>query len=242
MEMVRNDHKNRDKMTMSSGIENHYFNSMSLIKVFIFEDEWMVREALESIIEKSDSGLEFIGDADNVEQGVKTALEVKPDVVLMDLRLKGQMNGIEAMRIILNKQPDIKIIVFTSFPDEKTLHESVDLGAQGYLLKQEVTDPSIIINAIHEVHAGHSYLTPSMTAKMLNIVRKSKAVNDYNLTDREKEVLSLISEGNANKQIAGILEIDERTVANHISHILDKMGAKNRTDAVIRAREEGIIK
>ena len=229
-------------MTMDVGIAKQHFNSMSPIKVFIFEDEWMVREALTSIIEKSDSELQTVGEADNAESGVKAALEAKPDVVLMDLRLKGHMSGIDAMRQLIAKQPAIKTVIFTSFPDEETLRDAVAAGAQGYLLKREVTDPAIIIKAILEVNAGHSYLTPSMTAKILDIVRKSKNDDKFNLTDREKEILGLIAEGNANKQIAGILNIDERTVANHVSRILDKMDAKNRTDAVVKARNEGIIK
>jgi NarL family two-component system response regulator LiaR len=229
-------------MTIAAGIAKHHFNSMSPIKVFIFEDEWMVREALTSIIEKSDFELQIVGEADNAESGVKAALEAKPDVVLMDLRLKGQISGIEAMRQLIAKQPAIKIIIFTNFPDEETLQDAVGVGARGYLLKQEVTDPAIIIKAIQEVNAGHSYLTPSMTAKILDIVRKAKNDDKFNLTDREKEILGLIAEGNANKQIAGILSIDERTVANHVSHIFCKMGAKNRTDAVVKAKNEGIIK
>jgi len=228
-------------MTIAARIAKHHFISMSPIKVFIFEDEWMVREALTSIIEKSDIRLQIVGEADNAESGVKAALEAKPDVALMDLRLKGQISGIEAMRQLIAKQPAIKIVIFTSFPDEETLRDAVAAGARGYLLKREVTDPAIIIKAILEVNAGHSYLTPSMTAKILNIVRKSGNDDKFNLTEREKEILGLIAEGNANKQIAGILKIDKCTVANHVGHILEKMSAKNRTDAVVKARNEGII-
>lgn len=215
---------------------------MSQIKVFIFEDEWMVREALTSIIEKSDLGLQVVGEADNAESGVKSALEAKPDIVLMDLRLKGPTSGIEAMRQLIAKLPEVKVIIFTSFPDEATLRNAVNSGAQGYLLKPEVTDPDTILKAILEVNAGRSYLTPTMTAKILDIVRKSGSDDRFNLSEREKEILGLIVEGNSNKQIAGILSIDERTVANHVSRILEKMGAKNRTDAAVKARNEGIIK
>jgi NarL family two-component system response regulator LiaR len=228
-------------MTMDAGIAKRHFISMQPIKIFLFEDEWLVREALASIIEKSDFEMQIVGEADNAESGVKTALEAKPDVVLMDLRLNGHMSGIDAIRQLTAKQPAIKTVIFTSFPGEETLRDAVAAGAQGYLLKREVTDPAIIIKAIQEVNDGHSFLTPSMTAKILNIVRKSKNDDKYNLTDREKEILGLIAEGNANKQIAGILNIDERTVANHVSRILEKMGAKNRTDAVVKARDEGII-
>lgn len=228
-------------MTIATRIGKLHFKSMPQIKVFIFEDEWMVREALSSIIEKSDSGLQIVGETDNAERGVKAALEAKPDIVLMDLRLKGPTSGIAAMRQLIAKQPAIKVIIFTGFPDEATLRNAITAGAQGYLLKQEVTDPAIIIKAILEVNAGRSYLTPAMTAKILDIVRNSKLENKFNLTDREKEILALIAEGNSNKQIAGIVDIEDRTVANHVSRILEKMGAKNRTDAVVKARNEGII-
>ena len=115
------------------------------------------------------------------------------------------------------------------FQSLETLQSVITAGAAGFLLKQEVHDPETIAAAIRTVHHGNAYMTPSMTAKILTVVRRLSRDGSYDLTKREREILQLITEGRGNREIAGELAIDVRTVANHVSNLLFKMGAKNRT-------------
>ena len=216
------------------------------IKVFIFEDHWMCREALVSVLSKVD-GIEVVGAAEEVQEGLDHALKIKPDVVLMDIRFKikdsdRQENlGIKATSVLTKKLPETKVIVFTEFPDEDNLHSAVKAGASGYLLKTEVQDSDIIVQAINSVHRGEAYMTPSMTAKILKVVKKLSKDCKYDLTKREIEIVRLIAEGKDNREIAKTLNVNVRTIANHVSNILLKMHAKNRTEAAAIARKDGVI-
>jgi DNA-binding NarL/FixJ family response regulator len=211
------------------------------IKVFIFEDHWMCREALVSVLGK-EQGLEITGAVGDVREGMAECTRIKPDVVLMDVLFHGERLGIEATSTLQGKLPDTKVIIFTEFPDEETLQSAINAGASGFLLKKEVQDPEIIVNAIHTVHRGDAYMTPLMTAKILKVVQRlSQDDDEYKLTKRELEVLELITAGKENRDIAGWLHIDVRTVANHVSNLLFKMGAKNRTEAAAIARRKGLV-
>jgi DNA-binding NarL/FixJ family response regulator len=209
------------------------------IRVFIFEDHWMCREALVSVLGK-DQDIEITGAVENAREGKGECIRSKPDVVLMDVLFHGERLGIEATSSIKEKLPETKIIIFTEFPDEETLQDAVKAGASGFLLKKEVQDPEIIANAIRTVHRGEAYLTPSMTEKILKVVKRLSQNDNYDLTKRELEVLQQIVAGKDNRGIAGELCIDIRTVANHVSNLLFKMGAKNRTEAAAIARKKGI--
>jgi len=220
-------------------IKTEYSNSVP-IKVYIFEDHWMCREALVSALGKV-KGIEIAGATEHVNEGLNEVKNIRPDVVLMDLLFHGKNLGIQAISDIKEKLPETKVIVFTEFPDEDTLRRAVKAGASGFLLKKEVQDPDIIINAIRTVYQGDAYLTPSMTAKILKVVRHLSGNDKYELTKREKEILKLIAEGKDNKEIAKGLAIDIRTVASHVSSILFKMNAKNRTEAAAIARKEGLV-
>jgi len=215
-------------------------------RVFIFEDNWMCREALVSVLSKVD-GIEVVGASEEVQEGLDRALKVKPDVVLMDIRFKTKASdkqedlGIKATSVLTEKLPDVKVIVFTDFPDEDNLHGAVKAGASGYLLKAEVQDPDIIVQAINSVYRGEAYMTPSMTAKILKVVKKLSKDCKYDITKREREIMRLIAEGKDNKEIAKTLNINVRTIANHVSNILFKMDAKNRTEAAVIARKDGVI-
>ena len=210
------------------------------VKVFIFEDHWMCREALVSVLGKED-GIEIMGTSEDAREGLPACIDCKPDVVLMDVLFRGERLGLQATAELKEKLPETKVIIFTEFPDEETLQGAVKAGASGFLLKKEVQDPEIILNAIRAVHHGDAYLTPSMIAKVLNVVRRLSDKDKYELTKRERQILKLISEGNDNRGIAKDLQIDERTVANHVSNLLFKMNAKNRTEAAAIARKEGIL-
>lgn len=213
---------------------------MAPIRVFIFEDDWMCREALVSVIGKEE-GIDVIGDAEDLHEGLEKALKINPDVVLMDIRYHGENLGIEATSTIKKKLPETKVIVFTAFPDEENLRDAVKAGASGYLLKKEVQDPDTIIQAIHTVYRGNAYMTPAITAKILNVIKSLTKDREYELTKREVEILGLIADGKGNSEIANALSINIRTVANHVSNILFKMNAKNRTEAAAIARRDGLI-
>ncbi len=224
---------------MTKDLNSCYRDAMP-IRVFIFEDHWMCREALVSVLGKGD-GIEIAGAVEDVREGMKECARIRPDVVLMDVLFHGKKLGILATAELINKLPETKVIIFTEFPDEDILKSAVKAGAAGFLLKKEVQDPDIILQAIRSVHRGDAYMTPSMTAKILRVVQRLSDHDKYALTKRELEILKPVSEGKDNKEIAEALDIDVRTVANHVSNLLFKMNAKNRTEAAAIARREGII-
>ncbi len=210
------------------------------IKVYIFEDHWMCREALVSVI-GNEKGIEVAGAAEDVREGIEKVLKIKPDIVLMDLRFQEQELGIGATAELKKRLPDTKVIIFTESDEEENIREAVKAGSSGFLLKKEVQDPDTIIKAIRTVYHGDAYITPSITAKILHEIKRLTEKSKFELTKRELQILRLMSEGKDNKDIADSLNIDIRTVANHVSNILFKMNAKNRTEAAAIARKERLI-
>jgi two-component system response regulator DegU len=211
------------------------------IRVFIIEDEWMWSEAIISVLKKR-SDILLLGEAKSAEAGLLKIKELQPDIVLMDIRLQGSLNGIQATAEVTGVTKNTKVIVFTIDPDEEYLYAAIKAGAAGYLLKKEVNDPEILIKAISEVHRGKAFITPAVTKRVLNIIRDVNKQNDlYNLTNREKEILKYISQGKTNKEVAYTLGIHERTVANHMSNIFRKLDVSNRVEAIQKAREQKLL-
>jgi DNA-binding NarL/FixJ family response regulator len=210
------------------------------IRVFVFEDEWMCREAIQSVIERTD-GIDMVGAAADAAHAVEDVMALKPDVVLMDIRLQGDINGIQATEALAKRCPEAHIVIFTSFPDSDTLNAAILAGAAGYLLKEETGNPDILIQAIREVYQGNAYMTPRISAEILKVIRKPHHHNQFGLTRRELEILRKMADGMNNRGIARELSIQERTVANHVSNILFKINAKNRTEAACIARKEGLL-
>jgi two-component system, NarL family, response regulator LiaR len=210
------------------------------IRVFVFEDEWMCREAIQSVIERT-GGIEMVGAAAHAAHAVEDVTAFKPDVILMDIRLQGEINGIRATEVLTRYCPDARIVIFTSFPDPDTLNAAILAGAAGYLLKEETGNPEILIQAIQEVFQGNAYMTPRISAEILKVIRKPNHHNPFGLTRREFEILRLMADGLNNRAIARTLSIQERTVANHVSNILFKINAKNRTEAACIARKQGLL-
>jgi DNA-binding NarL/FixJ family response regulator len=210
------------------------------IRVFVFEDEWMCREAIQAVIERT-SGMEMVGAAAHAARAVEEVAAHKPDVVLMDIRLQGGINGVQATNALTRGCPDARVVIFTSFPDPETLNAAILAGAAGYLLKEETDNPDILIQAIREVHQGNAYMTPRISAEILKVIRKPADSNPFGLTQREIEILKRMADGSNNRSIAQALAIKERTVANHVSNILFKVNAKNRTEAACIARRQGLL-
>ncbi|MGB5061570.1 MAG: response regulator transcription factor, partial [Candidatus Promineifilaceae bacterium] len=177
------------------------------------------------------------------------AARLKPDVVLMDLRMP-VLDGVAATRRLLEKMPQVKIIVLTTFDDDDHVFDGLRAGAVGYLLKDVPSEK--LVEAIRAAAAGQSFLQPSVAAKVvaeftrLTAVAQETAVSPQNtliepLSEREQEILALVATGASNKEIAGELFIAEGTVKNHVTNILGKLGVRDRTQAALKAREIGLI-
>jgi DNA-binding NarL/FixJ family response regulator len=210
------------------------------IKLYIFEDNWMCREALVTVLSR-EAGIEIAGSSGSIAEGMTETLSIGPDVVLMDIRFNGEDLGIGATADLIRELPGTKVIIFTDFNDEKNLREAIKAGASGFLLKSEIQDPEILARAIRTVYHGDAFMTPSITAKVLREIRRLTEEKKFDLTGRERQILGLIAAGRDNRGIAGELGIEIRTVANHISNILFKMNARNRTEAAAIARREGML-
>lgn len=215
------------------------------IKVLICDDQSLFREALRLLL-SANVDLEVIGEAANGEEALRMAVSCSPDVILMDLRMP-VMDGVEATRRINQLGLGIKVIVLTTFDDDETVFDGLRAGAVGYLLKDVSSDK--LIEAIQAAKAGQYFLLPSITAKVVSEfskiskpARKSKdEIMPDPLSPREIEILRIVAQGASNKEIAEHLFISEGTVKNHLSSILSKLGVRDRMQAILKAREFGII-
>ncbi|MDG4595248.1 MAG: response regulator transcription factor [Candidatus Contendobacter sp.] len=214
-----------------------------MIKIFVFEDSWMCREALVAVLGQ-ETDLQIVGAAATVAEGLAALPTAQPDVVVMDLRFGQGVEGIVATRRVKALLPNAQVIIFTDFPQDADLEEAIQGGATGFLLKQEVQDPAVIVSAIHAVYLGEAYLTPVFATEVVQKIKgRLPPHHSHNhLTLREVEILNLIADGLENKEIARSLHISEHTVANHVNAILSKLNARNRTDAVAIARRKEVIK
>jgi len=203
-----------------------------MIRVMLVDDQGIVREGLSSLLNiKPD--LEVVGEAENGQVAVERALEIQPDIILMDMRMP-VMDGVAATEALRQKAPQIHILVLTTFDDEDYVSQAMRLGARGYLLKD--TPSEELAEAIRAVHKGYTHFGPGIFEKM--ITTTSIAANPpelAELTPREKEVLALIAGGQSNREIAEALFISERTVKNHVNSILKRLNLRDRTQAAILA-------
>ncbi len=204
------------------------------IRILIADDHSVVRQGLKMFL-GLDPELEVVGEAANGEEAVRKAEELHPDVVLMDL-LMPKMDGITATATIRRAQPDTEVIALTSVLEDATVVAAVRAGAIGYLLKDTQADE--LCGAIHAAAAGQVRLAPQAAARLMNEVRTPE--NPDMLTEREMEVLRLLAQGQANKEIARSLHIAEKTVKTHVSNILAKLGLQSRTQAALYALRVGI--
>ncbi len=209
------------------------------IRILIADDHPVVREGLTSMISR-EQGFEVIGEASDGNEALKKCQELKPDIVLMDLRMP-VMDGVEAIRQITAIEPDIKFIILTTYSDDENIFRGIEVGAKAYLLKDAPREE--LFKAIRAVYGGESLIQPVIASKVLTrFVELSKqAQSPESLTDREVEVLKLIAKGSANKEIAMQLNISNSTVKTHIASIFQKLGTNDRTEAVTQAIRKGII-
>jgi DNA-binding NarL/FixJ family response regulator len=220
------------------------------IRVVVADDQRLVRDGIASLLSIQE-GIEVVGTASNGEEAVIQALELRPDVTLMDIRMP-IMDGVEATRRIRRELPGCQVLMLTTFDDEEYVLEALKAGACGYLLKDIPAHD--LASAIKAAHQGIYQLDPGVAGKMLLALSADKgraepahgaptsATNTVaDLSAREIEVLRLIAKGASNREIAEHLVISEGTVKNHISNILNRLGLRDRTQAAIYAREAGLL-
>lgn len=209
-----------------------------MIKVLFADDHEMVRIGVSAYL-SSQSDIEVIAEADDGQEAVDLAFEHKPDIILMDL-VMDKMDGIEATKHIIQKWPEAKIIVVTSFLDDEKVYPALEAGATSYMLKTSKANE--IADAIRATYEGQSILEPEVTGKIMNKMR-TKPVDDLHehLTEREKEVLKLMAEGKSNQEIADELYIAMKTVKVHVSNVLGKLEVHDRTQAVIYAFKHDLV-
>ncbi len=215
---------------------------MSQIQVLIADDHVIVREGLRALLE-AQPDIEVVGEATDGEEAVNKTKEVQPDIVLMDITMP-HMNGLEATRQIKQHSPDVKILVLTMHESDEYFFKILDAGASGYFVKGGSS--SELISALRVVWHGDVFLYPTMAKKLLSDylqrVRTGDGKESYDgLTNREREILTLIAEGHTSQEIAELLVLSVATVQTHRAHIMSKLGLHNPTELIKYAVRRGFI-
>jgi DNA-binding NarL/FixJ family response regulator len=215
------------------------------IRVLLVDDQALFREGLETLLSVH-KDIQVVGQASNGQEAVEVAARVHPDVALMDVRMP-VLNGVRATRLLKQALPQCRVIVLTTFDDDEYVFDALRAGAVGYLLKDVAS--ARLVEAIRATARGESILEPSVAAKVIaEFTRVSGMVPSAQmeqlvepLSERELEILAWIARGYSNKEIASQLFIAEGTVKNHVTHILGKLGVRDRTQAALKARELGLL-
>ena len=209
-----------------------------MIRILLVDDQIIVRQGLQSLLD-SKPDLQVVGDAENGQKAIENVEALKPDVVLMDVRMP-VMDGVAATRLISQRFPNTKVLVLTTFDDDEYVSQAMRFGAMGYLLKD--TPSEELAQAIRAVYKGYTQLGPGLFEKAVSNFPVSVPVEPVTLppelaelTPREREVLRLIATGSSNREIAEALYISERTVKNHITSILSRLNLRDRTQAALFA-------
>lgn len=208
------------------------------IKVLIVDDHFLSRKGIASIL-SANSLFEIVGEATNGAEALEKAKQLMPDLILMDIRMPGG-DGLEATRLIKSAMPHVKIIILSVSDDVQDFFEAIKLGAQGYLLKN--MEPEYWLDYILSIAQGEAPISRVLAVKILQeFAGQKQTVSDNRLSEREKEVLQLISQGLGNKEISEKLYISENTVKNHLRNILDKLHLQNRMQLIAFAYKNGLV-
>ncbi len=215
------------------------------IRVMLVDDQALFREGLETLLSVH-SDIEIVGQAGDGQECVQVAAKIRPEVILMDIRMP-IMDGVRATHLLKETHPQCKVIVLTTFDDDEYIFDALRMGAAGYLLKD--VPSAQLVDAIRAAARNESILQPSVAAKVIAEFgrvssmlpsRRMETLVDP-LSERELEILGMIARGASNKEIAKQLYIAEGTVKNHVTHILGKLDARDRTQAVVKARDLGLV-
>ncbi|MBI3163855.1 MAG: response regulator transcription factor [Chloroflexi bacterium] len=213
---------------------------MDKTSILIADDEPAFRSGLRALLKSADE-LALVGDAATGDEVIRYAADLQPDIILMDINMPG-VNGIEATRRILNTSPHIGVLILTMFEDDDSVFAAMRAGARGYLLKG--TLKAEILRAIQIVGGGGVVFGAAIAQRMMRYFAGIKSIEPSDLfpelTDREREILSLISEGHNNAQIAQRLTLSGKTIRNHITNIFSKLQVADRAQAIVRARDAGL--
>lgn len=231
---------------------------MAAIRVLLVDDQTLIRQGIQTLLELEEN-IEVIGHAGDGQEALAQVERLAPDVVLMDVRMP-RLDGVAATRALTERHPDLGVIILTTFDDDEYVFEGLKAGARGYLLKDVSSEE--LAEAVHTVAAGQALIQPSITRKVVAEFSRlasggsaappratsdepsSQQVNQAlpePLTEREMEVLHELAQGHSNREIAERLFITEGTVKNHVSNLLGKLTVRDRTQAVLRAQEIGLI-
>ncbi len=205
------------------------------VRVLITDDHPVVRTGLRGMI-SGEPGFDVVGEAENGKEALVLTGELRPDVVLMDLRMP-EMDGVTAIRHIKEEYPEVQILVLTTYESDADILRAIETGATGYLLKDTPREELFV--AIRLVAQGKSPLAPGVAARLM---QRMRGPEEEGLSTREIEVLELVARGTSNKEIAKRLWVSETTVKSHMLHIFDKLGVTDRTAAVTAALKRGIIR
>ncbi|WP_010302809.1 response regulator [Kurthia senegalensis] len=208
-----------------------------MIRVLLADDHEMVRIGVSAYLQ-AQADMDVVAEAENGQEAYEKALHYRPDIILMDMVMP-ILNGAEATKKIIAEWPDAKIMVVTSFLDDDKVYPALEAGAMSYLLK--TTNAKQIADAIRKTVSGNTILEPEVTTKMMQRIRTKEHALHEDLTEREMEVLLLISRGMTNQEIADELIIAIKTVKTHVSNLLSKLEVQDRTQAVVYAFSHGLV-
>jgi len=208
-------------------------------RVLIADDQTLFRSGLARLLDE-DPRVEVVGQAADGLEAVKQTAKLKPDVILMDLKMPG-IDGIEATRQIMEADPTIKIVILTTFETDSQVIQALKAGARGYVLKDSTADA--IVSSIVAVVSGERVMAGAVANRVLEMLTGASTPKEFydGLTNREVEILKLLANGMANKQIAYRLKISEKTVRNHVSNTYEKLGIYDRSQAVLYAVKKGLV-
>ena len=213
-----------------------------MTRVVVVDDQTLIRQGIRGLLEVAE--IDVVGEADDGRAALAVVAETAPDVILLDLRMP-RFDGIWMLERLRAQNVDVPVLVLTTFDDDSLVLAALRAGARGYLLKDVTLER--LTRAIRTLAEGGTLIAPSITDRMLRAIRSGpspagpEAPPVQSLTEREREVLRLVAHGYSNREIAEALFLAEGTVKNHVSTILPKLGARDRTNAVLRALHEGIL-
>jgi DNA-binding NarL/FixJ family response regulator len=230
------------RMGRAAASDSRWYYHRMPIRILLADDQALFREGLHTLL-SIQPDLDIVGEAANGEEALRLAATLRPDVVLMDLQMP-VLDGVAATQALKSRQPDVRVIVLTTFDDDEYVFEGLRAGAVGYLLKDTPSDR--LVEAIRRTARGESFLEPSIAAKVVAEFARLSARPPADpavepLSSREIEVLRWIARGASNREIAASLVIAEGTVKNHITNILAKLSAEDRTEAAAKAKDLGLI-